>query len=324
MNHPPLFWIIDDEWPDHELELGLLKAAFPACDIRLTTADLEADLEAFGRDADLIITQISFPFTREILGSLRRCKGIAVSGSGYNNVDMAAAKELGIPVTNVNGYCAEDLADYVLAAMFHAYKQLDRFSANIRNGLWGAPAVTAPFHRLSSQTLFLMGFGFIGKVTAKRAKALGMRVLVYDPYVPAQTAQDCGVELVELEQGLKEADFVSVHVKLTEDTRGLVGMEQFKQMKPSAVLINVSRGPLIRESDLIAALNDGVIAGAVLDVVTHEPLSPDDPLLGAKNLLITPHISYASEEAMQALRRRTVENALAMYRGETPPDLVRV
>ena len=324
MNRKPLFWILDDEWPDHELEINTLKEAFPEADIRLTGSGFEQDLADFGKDADLIVTQISYSFTREILQTLHNCRGIAVSGSGYNNIDVQAAAELGIPVTNVNGYCAEDLADYVLAAIFHFNKSLGLFSSNIRSGLWGAPAVPAPIHRISSQTLFVMGFGYIGRVTAQRAKALGMKVLVYDPFVSAAAAEECGVEVVELEDGLRRADFVTIHVKLTDETRGLVGMEQFRLMKPSAVLINVSRGPLIREPDLIEALNQGVIAAAVLDVVTNEPIPADDPLLDAKNILITPHVSYASEEAMIDLRRRTVENGLAMFRGEKPRDLVRV
>lgn len=318
-----LVWLLDDEWEDHELEFAVLREALPEADIRLTTHDFAGDLAAFGKDADVIISQISFNFTREILEQLTRCKGIAVTGSGYNNIDVRAAKELGIPVTNVNGYCAEDLADYVLAAVFHYYKRLDAFAAGITDGRWGAAAVDTPIHRLSRQKLFLIGCGFIGSVTAKRAGALGMQVMVYDPYLSEERIRECGAEPVSLERGLREADFVSVHVALTDATRGLVDMSYFRQMKPTAVLINVSRGPVIRESDLIEALNTGVIAGAVLDVVTVEPIRKDDPLLAAKNILITPHVSYASEEAMEDLRRQAVNNALTMLRGERPRDLVR-
>jgi len=319
----PLFWIIDDEWPDYSVETAELKAAYPDCEIKISGLPFDEDLAVYGPKADAVLAQITVDLNGDVIRQLTNCKGIAVFGSGYNNVDIKAAKECGIPVTNVNGYCSEDIADYVLAAIFHFYKRSPQLSENIGNGIWGAQALPGPVHRLSHQTLLLMGFGHIGKVTAFRAQALGMKVMAYDPFVPTEAISQWGVIPVSLEEGLAVADYVSVHVKLTEETKGLIGRSVFEKMKNSAILINVARGPLVKEDELIEAVEQGVIAGAVLDVVDKEPISPDSPLLKVKNILITPHISYASEDAIIDLRTRAVHNALTMYRGETPADLVR-
>ena len=272
----------------------------------------------------MVFAQVSADVTADVISKLKNCKGIAVFGSGYNNVDVQAAKAAGIPVTNVNGYCTEDIADYVLAAMFHFYKPIEALYGQLKNGAWGVTALSQPVHRLSRQTLLLMGFGYIGKVTAQRAHALGMTVLAYDPFVTDEAAREFGAEKVDLDEGLARADFVSVHVRLMPETTGLVDLDLMRKMKPSAVLINVARGPLVNEADLIEAVKTGVIRGAVLDVVCHEPIAMDDPLLSVPGILITSHVSYASEESVLDLRRRAVQNALAMYRGERPLDLIPV
>ena len=323
MEHRPFFWIIDDEWPDYGVETSLLKQAYPQCRIEYSGVPFDADLQRFGAEADVILTQISAEINAGVLSRLNACRGIAVFGSGYNNVDVSAAKAQGIAVTNVNGYCAEDVADYVLAVVFHFYKRIARFAANAANGRWGVNAIDTPIHRLSGQTLLIMGLGHIGSMTAKRAAALGMRVLAYSPHLSEEKLRVCGAEPVTLDEGLRQADYVSVHIRLAEQTRGLINAEFLRKMKKTAVLINVARGALVNERDLIAAVREGVIGGAVLDVTEKEPLPADSPLLHTKNILVTPHISYASEESVIDLRERAVKNALAMYRGETPPDLVK-
>ncbi len=319
----PLFWIVDDEWEEHDLETGMLKKAVPSCEIRLTKDHFSEDLETFGKDADLLLTQISYPITETVLRRLKRCRGIAVFGSGYNNVDVKTARELGIPVTNVNGYCTEDLADYVLAAILHCNKRLVAFAANIGSGEWGANAIHTPIHRVNTQSLLLLGFGRIGSVVAKKAHAIGMHVMVYDPFLPAEKIRSGGYEPISVEEGLGRADYVSVHMPLTKENQGIINRSIFEKMKPSAVFINVARGGLVNENDLAEALGANRIGGAVLDVVAEEPIARDNPLLRAPNCLLTPHISYASEESTRELRSRAVENALAMYRGEQPRDPVR-
>lgn len=319
----PMFWIVDDEWAEHELESAMLTESVPSCEVRLTKDNFREDLEAFGTEADILLVQITYPITEEVLRSLKHCRGIAVFGSGYNNVDIQAAKACGIPVTNVNGYCAEDIADYVLAAILHFNKRLPAFSQRIGSGEWGANAIHTKIHRVSTRSLMLLGFGRIGSVVAKKASGVGVHVMVYDPFMPEEKIRESGYEPVTMEDGLGRADYVSIHMPLTEKNYGLVNRDIFEQMKPTAVFINVARGGLVNEKDLAKALAEGTIGGAVLDVVAQEPIAPDNVLLHAPNCMITPHISYASEESTRELRMRAVENALAMYRGEQPRDLVR-
>lgn len=323
MSRQPFFWIIDNEWPDYHVETALLKEAWPDCRIEFSGIPFEEDLKRFGAEADVVLAQIGATMNAEVIARLKNCRGIAVFGGGYDNVDIAAAKAQGIPVTNVNGYCAEDIADYVLAVIFHFYKRLSAFAASAGNGRWGVDAVGSPIHRLGRQNLLLMGFGHIGSVTARRAGALGMNVMAYDPYLPEEKIREGGAEPVSLEEGLRRADYVSIHVRLTEQTRGLVDLAFLRKMKKGAVLINVARGPLVNEEDLAAAVREGAIGGAVLDVIGKEPIAADSPLLSIENILVTPHISYASEESVLDLRTRAVNNAIAMYRGETPLDLIR-
>lgn len=317
------FWIIDDEWKEHGLEETLLREAYPGCELRITDTLREEELLSFGGEVDIVLAQISARIDARVIAGLKRCRGIAVFGSGYDNVDIRAAKAAGIAVTNVNGYCAEDIAEYVTAVLLWDNKRLGSFAQRVKSGDWGAGALDAPIHRIGSRTLMLLGLGHIGSAVARRARLLGMRVLAYSPHMTAQLAAECGAEMVTLEDGLAQADYVSLHMPLNERTAGMVDAPFLRRMKPSALLINTARGALVCEEELICAVRGGVIRGAVTDVCCQEPLPPESALLHTPGITVTPHISYASEEALLELRRRAVENALAMYRGETPPDLIR-
>jgi phosphoglycerate dehydrogenase-like enzyme len=317
-----LVWIIDEEWQDYDEEKRLLHQELPEAEIRFSGYDYAADLEAFGCQADIILAQIYVPLPETVLGRLRCCKGIAVYGGGYDRVDVAAARRLGIGVTNVSGYCVEDIADYVLAAIFHKAKAIGSFTAALQAGRWGAQAVSSPCHRLSAATLLIAGCGRIGRYVGSKARVLGLRVLGYDPYVSAEQLAACGMEKVTLQEGLAQADFVSVHIKYGPATEGLIGAEEFASMKPTAILINTSRGRVLREDDLVAAVRSGRIAGAVLDVISEEPPVGQEAVLHTAGIMVTPHISYISQESYQELKRRTVENALMLLRGRTPADTV--
>lgn len=317
-----LIWIIDEEWADYEVEHEILPKECPGCTIRRSTYDYQADLEEFGYKADVILAQVYASIPKQTIDRLEHCKAIAVYGGGYDRIDIEAAREKGIMVTNVQGYCAEDIADYVMAAMYRFNKKLDFFNDNLGNGLWGAGAVDQPIRRLSSSVLMVVGCGRIGQTAAARAKLLGMRVIGYDPNVPDDVLQAAGIEPVSLEEGLPQADFVTVHVKYTPATHHLLSMKHFSLMKKSAVLINSARGGILVEQDLIDAVDRGVIAGAVVDVITHEPPAPDEAIFGHRNLIVTPHVSYISEESYRELKIRTINNAMMMLRGQRPADLV--
>lgn len=318
----PLFWFIDEEWKDYEIEINVLRQQYPDCELKFSSYDYERDLQEFGHRADAIIAQVYAQIPGSVIQQLENCKGIAVLGGGYDRIDTAAARAKGIGVTNVQGYCAEDLADYVLAAIFHFYKSLTFYHDNLKSGEWGAQAAARVPRRISHSTLFVIGCGRIGGTVAKRCQSLGMRVIAYDPSRSGEALRKLDIEPVTMEEGLRQADYVSLNVKLDENTTGLIGEREFSLMKPTAYFINTSRGAIVKEEELIQALENHVIAGAAVDVIAHEPPREQEPIFSAPNCIVTPHISYISQESFEELRNRAAWNAIRMLRGERPDDLV--
>jgi D-3-phosphoglycerate dehydrogenase len=175
--------------------------------------------------------------------------------------------------------------------------------------------------RLSEQTVGVVGAGRIGGAFVHKAKAFGMRVMVYDPYLPAESIEKMGVESVDFDCLLRESDFISLHTPVTDETRHIFGLEEFKKMKPTSYIINTGRGELINEKALLTALSNGYIAGAGLDVVTPEPPSPDNPLIKLDNVIVTAHSAFYSESSLREMRQRTVQAVVTALRGEWPPHL---
>lgn len=318
----PLIWIIDEEWADYELEMQLLRDAYPGCDIRLSSYDYQKDLADFGRGCDAIICQVYANMPAATITQLERCKIIAVYGGGYDRVDTAAARQRGIAVTNVSGYCAEDLADYVMAAIYHGNKQLLPLAAGVKGGRWGAQAVEAPPKRICDSVLHIIGLGRIGKTVAAKALGFNMTITAYDPYVSAEDMAGCGVKKVSWEEGLAGADYISVNAILTEETTSLVRYADFELMKKTVYLINTARGKIINEDDMLKAVERGCIRGAVLDVIANEPPSANEKIFGCQNILVTPHISYISQQSYAELKRRAAGNVITALSGGVPRDLV--
>jgi len=316
----PLIWIIDEEWPDYEVERRLLREAFPDCTIRFSKNDFRNDLEDFGRDAEGILAQIYVDLDAEAIGRLERCRGISVFGGGYDRVDTAAAARRGITVTFVPGYCVEDVSDHAIACIYDFSKRIRSYGGAIREGLWGAPAVRRPARRIRGSRLLVVGLGRIGRATAAKARALGMEVSAFDPYVDEGTMLSLGVTKTDLETGLAEADFVSLHAKLTGETEGLIGARELARMRREAYLINTARGRIVREADLIEAVRRGVIAGAALDVIAEEPPAFTEAVLECPGILVTPHISYLSRESFLELKTRATTNLIQVLRGEPVAD----
>lgn len=320
-----LFWIIDEEWPDYEVETAILKERYPDCEIRFSKNDYAADLEAFGYKADAVIAQVYVYIPKEVIERLENCKCIALFGGGFDRVDVAFARTKGISVTNVQGYCAEDLADYVMAGIYHFGKKLDFYAEGMDQKLWGAQAVkpqNGDIRRISTNILLIIGFGRIGREVAQKAKSLGIEVIAYDPYVSAEKMAEFGVTKTDWDEGMKKADFISVNAKLYEETEGLIKYADFEKMKSSAYLINTARGKIIIEEDMIRAVNEGQIAGAVVDVISNEPPAGNEAIFSCKNIVVTPHVSYISEESYTELKRRAATNAVCMLDGGRPGDVV--
>ncbi len=318
----PLIWIIDEEWAEYELEQQILNERYPGCTIKFSGYDYQADLVEFGKDADAILCQIYTYIPKQTIKQLNCCKAIAVYGGGYDRIDIAAAREKGIKVTNVSNYCKEDLADYTIAAIYGFYKELSMLTTNVKALPWGAQAIVRPPVRLSQCILHIIGLGRIGKEVARKAIANDLKVTAYDPYVSADMMSKYGVQKVEWKEGLSYADFVSVNCILIDETIDLLKYEDFLLMKPTAFLINTARGKIIEEAGMCKAITEGLIKGAMVDVIQNEPPTYQEEIFGCSNIHVTPHVSYISIQSYEELKRRATNNAIMGIEGQISPDLV--
>jgi len=265
-------------------------------------------------------------FSLKVIENLNKCRLIALTGIGYDNVDISAATEKGICVANVPYYCLEEVSDHAMALILACARKFYQLLPDIKSGKWSTQAdylsALKPLYRLSGQTLGIIGFGSIARTLVPKAKAFGFRIIAYAPHVPSILFKTFKVESVELDQLLKESDFVSMHTALTSENKHMMGLEQFKRMKPTAYFINTARGELVDEKALYTALSEGLIAGAGLDVLESEPPGLDNPLLKLSNVLITGHFAYYSEESREELFRWPWEEVARVLQGEWPQGLV--
>jgi D-3-phosphoglycerate dehydrogenase len=265
-------------------------------------------------------------FSPKVIENLNKCRLIALTGIGYDNVDIAAATENGICVANNPYYCLEEVSDHTMALILTCARKFYQLFPDIKSGKWSTQAdylsALKPLHRLSGQTLGLIGFGNIARTLVPKARAFGFRIIAYAPHVPDILFKTFKVESVELDQLLKESDFVSMHTALTPETKHMMGLQQFKKMKPTAYFINTARGELVDEKALYTALSEGLIAGAGLDVLESEPPNRDNPLLKLNNVLITGHFAYYSEESREELFRWPWEEVARVLQGEWPQGLI--
>lgn len=281
----------------------------------------EEEVIAVCRDADALINQYA-PISAKVIAALDSCKVITRYGVGVDTIDTEAATEKGICVANVPDYCKDEVADHALALILGWTRKVALANQYVKNGVWDFK-VAKPIYRLRGRILGLVGFGMIPQGLNEKVKPLGLEVLVYDPYVPEETIRRKGAESVTLDELCKRADIVSVHVPLTKSTAGMIGRDQFGQMKQEAVLINTSRGPVVDEDALVEALSGGLIAGAALDVLEKEPIRPDHPLLSMDNVILTPHVAWYSEESAAELRVKAAMGvADVLLRGAYPKYLV--
>jgi D-3-phosphoglycerate dehydrogenase len=267
--------------------------------------------EAEGSDA-IFVYYARFP--RETIERLDGVKVLARCGAGYDNIDVAAARKRGIEVVYVPDYGVDDVADHALALLLACARRVAQADRAVRAGTWPSYGDLAPMHRLRGRTIGVVGYGHIGRNVAAKARALGLRVLVHDPYVP-----DESVPLGEL---LRESDFVSLHVPLTDATRHLLGADELAAMKPTAILVNTARGAIVDTDALAAALERGSLGGAALDVFEQTPLPADHALRSLENVVLTPHSAAYTEEALAEVRKRPLADALRVLRGEQPKDAV--
>jgi D-3-phosphoglycerate dehydrogenase len=271
-------------------------------------------------DADALLVQFA-SIDAATLASLERCRVIVRYGIGVDSIDLAAATRLGIPVVNVPDYALDEVADHALALLLALARKLPQAAAGVRAGAWGLGPLR-PLRSLAGRTLGLAGFGAIARRVALRAQAFGMRVQAYDPYVDADAMSERGVAPVDWEALLATSDALSLHLPLTDETHHLFDAEAFAAMTPGALLVNTSRGAVVRTPDLVAALDSGAVAGAALDVLEVEPPRADEPLLAHPNAIVTAHCAWYTEEALDRLKRLAAEEVARALRGERPKHVV--
>ena len=275
------------------------------------------DILARAGDAEIVLTNKTV-LHRAVLEQLPKLKYVGVLATGYNVVDVDAARERKIAVTNVPTYGARSVAQMVFAHLLNLTQRVDHHAHAVREGRWSASIDFCfwdyPLVELNSLVMGIVGFGRTGRATAKIAQAFGMKLLVHDTVEPTDLPN--GSEAAELRQLFRHGDVVSLHCPLTPETENLVNAERLALMKKSAFLINTSRGPVVDEAALADALNAERIAGAGLDVLCQEPPTADDPLLRAKNCYITPHVAWATRSARARLLDTAVENVKAFLDGK--------
>ena len=273
------------------------------------------------KEADIVLTNKSL-LLKEQLEHLPKLRFISVMATGYNIVDIPKAKDLGIQVSNVRGYSSDSVAQHAMALILELSNHVGLHGKDVFDGGW-TPAMgwsywKKPLVELSGKNLGIIGFGNIGKKTAQMARAFGMKILVYHPRLKDSTAE---YTLVSLDSLFETSDIISLHVPLTDHTKHLVNEDRLRQMKPTAVIVNTSRGPLINEPDLKWALEQKEISGAGLDVLSSEPPIENHPLIGVENCIITPHQAWASIESRSRLMQESVANVEAYLKG-APRNLV--
>ncbi len=287
-----------------------------------TPVDDEAEIIRRIADAEVVFTNKT-PISRTVIDACPDMKFISMLATGYNVVDYVYAHEKGIPVTNVPSYGTASVAQFAIAMLLEICHHVAHHSQSVHDGKWSSAIDWCywdyPLIELDGKTIGIIGFGRIGQQTGKIARALGMKVLAYDN-VKLDSGREIG-EYTTLDTLLSQSDVIALHCPLFPDTQGIVNRDTISKMKDGVIILNNSRGPLVVEQDLADALNCGKVFAAGLDVVSTEPIKSDNPLLHAKNCLITPHISWAPKESRQRIMDCAVENVKA-YQSGTPINVV--
>lgn len=295
-------------------------AKIPDVEFTVTNAESEAELIAALSDANIILFTAA-KLTANVIKTLDHCRLIIRYGIGYDNVDTIAAKEKGIFVCNAPNYGVVDVAEHALMLMMATAKRVVRMHDMVRENRWNLDGIGAG-SRLAGKTVGFVGFGKIAKALCERTNALGMKPLVYDPYVSAEALSTFGATAATLDELLGSADIVTLHLPLMESTKHMFNTALFEKMKPSALLINTSRGAIVKEADLIDALEKGIIGGVGLDVFENETGGLDPRFLEIPNAVLTPHVAWNTKEATLAIHEEVTGNVLRFLRGERPESIV--
>jgi D-3-phosphoglycerate dehydrogenase len=312
--------IADYDYGDVDIERAIIEQA--GLELIAAQCKTEAEVVEVAHDAAAVVAQYATISARVIEG-LPECRVIARYGTGVDIVDVEAATRHNVLVTNVpNDWCENEVADHALALVLAVGRKITVYDRDSRGGAWQWQS-GAPIHRLRGLVLGLLSFGAIARAIAERARGFGMVVTAHDPYLSAEAVTTAGVRPVSFDELVTESDFLVIQAPLTSETHHLFDEARLRRMKPTAILVNTARGPIIDDRALYRALNEGWIAGAGLDDIEEEPAKvrdwrPDNPLFGLDNVVITPHAAYYSEEALGTVRRFAAEEVVRVLSGLTP------
>ena len=310
--------VTDSVFPNLDAARRVL--AYAGADLQVAADTTPEGILGTARAADAVLVTYA-KITADIIRQLTHCRIISRFGIGVDNVDIAAATEARIFVTKVPDYCIDEVSDHAMALLLALARKIPFSSAQVHAGEWSMPSVV-PIHRLRGTTLGLVGFGRIPQLVAPKAQAFGIAVIASDPFVSTEVMAAAGVESVTFDELVERSDYVSIHAPATAETRHLFNHDVFRRMKTTAFVINTARGPLVDEGALVEALDDGWIAGAALDVLEREPPPSGSPLLTCRNLILTPHTAFYSEESLVDLQIRAAEEVARVLEGQLPRHAV--
>ncbi|MDE1186602.1 MAG: C-terminal binding protein [Pantoea sp.] len=312
--------VLEPGYVHYREEEAILAAFHPQFVVIPANTARDALLEQL-RDADAVMLREA-RLDSGMIAVLDKCQAVVRYGVGVDNVDLVAAKEKGIYVANVPDYGSEDVAEHALALLLAATRRITSRNQQVHQGQWNI-GQAEPMFRMSGKVLGVVGFGRIARCLAVKARGIGFRsLLVCDPLLDTQAAEDAGVVSVSLETLCREADFISLHVPLSEKTRHLIGAQQLAMMKPTCVLVNTSRGGLIDETALFQALQKRQLFAAGLDVFEQEPIRADHPLLTLPEVICTDHTAWFTEESVIELQRKAAQEVLRVFEGNKPLNWV--
>jgi D-3-phosphoglycerate dehydrogenase len=314
---PLLVAVADSVFPNLDLARAVVSRA--GAELRMAEKPTPEGIVAAAKDADALLVTYA-KITANMIGEMKKVKIISRFGIGVDNVDLEAATRAGIVVTKVPDYCIDEVSDHAMALLLSLIRKIPASSARAHAGRWDMPAVV-PIHRLRGTVLGLVGFGRIPQLVAPKAKAFGMRVMASDPFVPLNVMEQAGVGRLEFPELLKVSDYISIHSPLLPETHHLFSDAVFSQMKPGALIVNTSRGPVVDEAALGRALDSKQIAGAALDVLEQEPPT-SSPLFGRENVILTPHTSFYSVESLEELQTKAAEEVVRVLTGQPPRNPV--
>ena len=308
-----LVCVSDERHASYEIERSILKKI--DAELKLCCCESAEDIAEQCAQADAILLDLA-PMSDKAIVGLKKCKVISRYGVGFENVDIAAASAAHIQVTNVPDYCMEDVSDHALALMLSCLRHIPLRDHEIREGKWN---IQADSFRLKGKTLGVIGAGRIARTLIRKVSGFGLsEIIAYDPYVSAEDLAKIGVRKVSEEELFRSSDIISLHVHATPETNGMIRRETLALMKPTAIIINVSRGSLVCDEDLLEALREHRILGAGIDTHNHEPLGADSPFCKLDNVVLTDHAAYSTAEGVEELKTKAAQNIVDVLEGRIP------